>query len=145
MAARPGRTYRLVWPEDHEFMAGVVIKLKGLSIRQLLSAQRLASVVANAREQGDKSGVSEETLTELFELLSQNITEWNIDEEDGAPVPTDLDGVMSLELDPVVEILTEWLEAVAGVSPPLSETSPAGAPLEELSLTMEPLSESQTS
>lgn len=151
MAKRPGRRYRLVWPEDHDFMAGVVVRLKGISIKQLLDAQRLAAEVADQRESG--TGVEPGTLEKLFELLSSNIVEWNITEEDtegpdgptpGAPVPTTLEGVMSLELDPVVEILTEWLEAVAGVSPPLSENSPAGEPSEDLSLTMEALLASPT-
>lgn len=144
MAKRPGKTYRLVWPEEHELMSGVEIRLKGLSIRQLLNAQRLADNVADQRE-ANGGKVDHEVIESLFDLLAKNITSWNIEEEDGTPVAHDLEGIMSLELDPAVEVLTEWLEAVAGVSPPLSESSSDGEPSEALSLTMEPLSESPVS
>jgi hypothetical protein len=144
---RPGKVYRLVWPDDDALMAGVEVRMKGLSIRRLLQAQAL--VRAGVLKTADDGGADEEAVKAVFDLIADNLISWNLEEDDtedeegnvvpGGPVPTTLNGVLSLELDPVVDILTEWLEAIASVAPPLSRNSSAGEPSEEQWGPMEPI------
>lgn len=150
---RPGKQYRLVWPDDNLEMAGVVVVMKGLSIRRLLDAQKL--VRSGVLRKSDDGGADEEAVEAVFQLVADNLVSWNLEEDDtedddgnvvpGGPVPTTLDGVMSLELDPVVEILNQWLEGIASVPGPLAPSSSGGEPSAELSIPMESLSASQTS
>jgi len=151
---RPGKVYRLVWPDDDPLMAGVEVRMKGLSIRRLLEAQAL--VRSGVLRKDDDGGADEAAVKAVFELVADNLASWNLEEDDakdesgnvvpGGPVPTTLDGVLSLELDPVVDILTQWLEAIADVAPPLSRNSSGGEPSEEQWGPMEPIpAESLTS
>lgn len=144
---RPGKQYRLVWPDDDPDMAGVEVVMRGLSIRRLLDAQRL--VRSGVLQRSDDGGANEEAVERVFQLIADNLVSWNLEEDDteddegnvvlGGPVPTDLDGVMSLELDPVVDILTQWIEGIASVPGPLSRSSSAGEPSEEQWGPMEPI------
>lgn len=152
---RPGKQYRLLWPDNDPQMAGVEVVMRGLSIRQLLKAQRLTR--SGVLQRTDDGAVDEAAVERVFQLIADNLVRWNLEEDDtedddgnvvpGAPVPTTLDGVLSLELDPAVDILTQWLEGIAGVrdDDPLSASSSDGEPSVELSMPMESLSASPTS
>lgn len=91
------------------------------------------------------SGIKQEQLGRLFDLFSGVLVEWNLLEEDGTPVPATKAGLLSQEFDFVMEIITAWMDAVAGVAAPLEKPSSDGELFPEASIPMEPLSASQAS
>lgn len=88
---------------------------------------------------GDAKSVDE--AKELFELFASSLRSWNLEEDDGSPVPADLSGVRGLEFGFAAEILTAWFEAVGGSVPgPLAKRSTVTLPSEVPSIPMELLS-----
>ena len=81
----------------------------------------------------------------LLSLFADCLRSWNLEEEDSTPIPQTLDGILSLELDFVLEIIGAWVDAIAGVSDDLKEPSNSGTPSLVESLPMVPLSDSQAS
>lgn len=139
MGVQVGRVYRLVFPDGHDSMPGVVARMRGLSIRQFLDVQRLASV-AEQRSTGGTEQVLE-AVVQLASITGERLIDWNVDDEDGHPVAADADGVLALDPESFTALIEEWLDAVAGVPGPLAGTSSGGPSPEELSMPMEPLSD----
>ncbi len=79
-------------------------------------------------------GSAEKRGAKVVELFAGCLVEWNLEEEDGSPVPATLEGLKSQEMGFVAEITKAWMNAIAGVSPPLNGSSPGGAPSLEASL-----------
>lgn len=148
MAKRPGRIYRLVFEDTDPVLPEVVIRLKSLSIAQFLNVQQLATAADNrGRDDTDPDRLKRvaEAVKALADFLLKAILDWNIEEDDGTPVPVNRDEILGLDPEAFMRVVDEWLDAVAGVSDPLSSTSSDGPPLEELSMPMELLSASPTS
>lgn len=148
MAKRPGRIYRLVFPDTDPVLPEVVIRLKSLSIAQFLNVQQLATA-ADRRGREDAGPEQLKNVTAaveaLADILTERIVDWNLEEDDDTPVPVTRDEVLDFDPEAFMRVVEEWLDAVAGVSDPLPSTSSDGPPLEELSIPMESLSESPTS
>jgi hypothetical protein len=60
------------------------------------------------------------------EILAEHLISWNLEEEDGKPLPATLEGVTLLEVAVKNLILREWLKATRGVTAPLDKRSPDG-------------------
>lgn len=85
-------------------------------------------------------------------LFAPCLAEWNLEDDDGNPVPTTEEALREQDPDLVVAILDAWINAVEGVGTeggavpaPLATPSNDGEPLVEASIPMEPLSESRAS
>lgn len=70
--------------------------------------------------------------------LAEHLVSWNIDAPDGTPLPATLDGLKTLELPLVGQIVQTWQSAMAGVVPPLPGGSSSG-PLPDVDLAMGPI------
>lgn len=64
---------------------------------------------------------------EVIETLAAHILSWDLVDEDGAPVPTDADGLGSLDLDDILGIYRAYLKAVTGQGQ--SEEDPLELPM----------------
>lgn len=82
---------------------------------------------------------------ELFGVFADALVEWNMEEEDGTPIPATLEGIRSLDIGEALALIKAWMQAAAGVSGPLDPGSTDGKPSEVLSLPMEPSSTSHPS
>ena len=51
------------------------------------------------------------------------LMEWNLEDEDGQPLPADGDGMMAIPLDLTNLVVQHWVEAVAAVPTPLEQPS----------------------
>ncbi|MFI0768629.1 hypothetical protein ACH4TQ_27640 [Streptomyces sp. NPDC021218] len=132
MGYRPKRkTYTLSF-EDPDFN-GLEVKVHGLNTGQMLDLD-------TAREEG-----SEEAIRDMLQLLADQLIEWNVEDDEGRPVPTTFDGIRTLDLDFNWAIINAWQAAVAEVPAPLEQPSTAGEPSVEASIPMETLSESLAS
>ena len=66
-------------------------------------------------------GEDQEVMARLF---GQSVLMgWNLEDADGNPIPADSDGMLAIPLQLTNLVVQHWVEAVAGVPAPLSETS----------------------
>lgn len=105
---------------------GLIVRMKAIRVGRL---RKLMRVVSDDDSQID----------EMFELLLEGLVSWNLEDENGVPVPTTMEGLEDLEMPTVLGILTEWLENMTGPSEDLGKDSPAGAQFPGRPLTMEAL------
>lgn len=109
---------------------GLIVRLKGLRVGKL---RRLVSIM-----ESDERGLAD-MLDELTGLLAEGAVSWNLEEEDGAPVEFDREGVEDLELGQVMSIVGAWMDAMTGVDEELGKDSTSGEKFPGQPLTMEAL------
>lgn len=126
------KIYKLAF-EDAE-MDGLVVRVRGLSTGQYIDLMGLKQKA----EGGDDSG-------ELFEFLAERLVDWNVEEEDGTPVPADLTGIRAQDMPFTMAIINAWTKAMADVPAPLGQPSTSGASSLEASIPMDALSPSLAS
>ena len=61
---------------------------------------------------------------------------WNLEDGDGKPVPVSREGLAQVPLDLLMRVMTEWAQAVGGISGPLGSRLSNGAQSVEASLPM---------
>lgn len=132
------RTIRLTWA-DGEF-AGLEIRARRVSIETFFD---LAPLIDGQLNVSDPQG--REELRALFAQFGEVLVSWNVEDEDGTPIPCTAEEFVRQDPAFVREVLDEWAAAISGVSAPLEQPSPAGEPFPEESLPMETLSPSLAS
>ena len=137
---RQKKIYKLTWDESTGDMAGLEVRMTGVSVGEMLDGILLS-------EKTDRTAADvEKVFTEFAAaLVSWNLMDEVIDESGVStqPVPATLEGVRSCDFDFIVTINRRWGEAIAGVPDPLPGPSGSGPQSLEGSLPMEPLSPSQ--
>lgn len=93
----------------------------------------------------NKDSYTREDMEEVFGEFAKVLVSWNLEDEDGEPVPTTYEGLMSYDFQFVLAVVLGWMQAVAGVPTPLDRPSRDGGPSLVESLPMEPLSQSRVS
>lgn len=137
------RNLKLKFAEGTEY-DGLEIVMKRLAIGDLLSVSKLAQVTKT--EEGATAAFAE-----LLEIVAKSLVSWNIEDDDGNPVPIELGkvghtdefgvshastGLYNLDVELINTVVASWLSAAAGVSPPLPKNSNSGEQsLEEFDLT----------
>lgn len=110
MGYRPKKKIYTLAFEDPEF-EGLEVKIRGLNTGQVMD-------IDAARASGTESAI-----VTMLKLMSEQLVEWNVEDDEGQPVPTTFDGVLSLDVDFNWAIVNAWQNAAAGVPAPLDETS----------------------
>ncbi len=123
----------LKFAEDHD-LYGLEVRLRGMNIGEYLAF--------TGYDGGDG-----ETVAGLIARFGEHLLSWNLEEEDGTPVPATPDAVQQQEHELILALANAWTDALAGVhkADPLSESSPSGELSPVASIPMEPLSESLAS
>lgn len=117
MGFRPKKKiYNLVF--DDPDMDGLEVKIRGLNTGQLLD-------IDTARDDG-----GEEAISSMLQLMADRLVSWNVEDDEGQPVPADMDGIRQQELAFNMAVISAWQDAVGGVPGPLD----AGSTSTELSL-----------
>jgi hypothetical protein len=132
---REPRKYLLRF-EDPD-LEGFEIVMKSLSVEEFLKLT--GYFTAYQQETGNEAAEA------LLGMFAKSIDRWNLEDENGAYVPATLEGVQGQELAFIMQILTAWMESMAGVPAPLPDGSNGSAPYPAASLPMEPLSPSHLS
>lgn len=135
MGVKIGKTYRLVF-EDGPY-AGVVVRMRGMSVDQLLALGDLAEAAARAQAGGTGGTVEIASVGHLCDAVAAGLIEWNVDGEDDTPVTADRAGLGSVDFGFLIALTTEWMTAAAGVPGPLVDGSTSGPPALEASIPME--------
>lgn len=73
----------------------------------------------------------------VVDMYAQVLVGWNLTDDDGAPVPATVDGLLTLDPPHLMMIIRAWQQAVSAVPPASSPTSNVGAPSEVPPLPME--------
>jgi hypothetical protein len=134
MGYKPDRkVFKLVF--DDPSMDGLEVKATSLDIGALFKVTEIRS----------KKILTQDDVEEMFSAFANALRSWNVEDDDGNPVPTDLAGIYSQELTFIQTIIWAWVDAITGVSDELGKESGSGETFPEGSLPMEPLSESQAS
>jgi hypothetical protein len=99
---------------------GLEVDAKSVSIEEYLKISRLADQMA--------AKPAEEQVEELFGWFARRLVRWNLEDEEGKPVPPTVGGLMGEELPFAYAIVMAWVNKVVGVSAPLRAASGGGAP-----------------
>lgn len=133
--------YSLKFADGSE-LDGATIVMSGMSVGQIMKARAAMRTVKSGEDDGAKA----DSILEVVNTVTGNLVSWDLEEEDGTPIPANAEGVQSLELDTVFTLFNAWLEAVQGVDAPLPDASSDGEkPMLEASIPMEALPTSQAS
>jgi hypothetical protein len=114
----PRRTYTLPLGSD---FAGLDVTVRSVSINEYM---KLAGFT------GDNVPVS--YALDQFRL---NLIDWNLEDEDGTPIPVTQAGDQDKEL--ILALTTAWVTSLHGVPDPLEPSSPDGGPSLAESIPME--------
>lgn len=136
---RPRRkVYKLRFEDDD--LAGLVVRVRSVSIGSLLGLTDLAGI-----DTGDPGPEDLAKLRELFEVFAGALVEWNVEDDQGQPVPATLAGVTAQDLDFVMGVIRTWLQVLTSVPAPLGAPSSGGERSPAPSIPMEALSPSRAS
>lgn len=126
---RQSKVYRLTFAGEY---AGLSVSARSLPLGKFMKMGKLVDVdVANP------TGDDFETLEELFSLFLEALVSWNLEEEDGTPVPVTREALYEQDLAFVLMLVVVYMDAVSGVPAPLDGTSPDGGRSLAESLPME--------
>ncbi|MGR6923083.1 hypothetical protein ACU635_53265 [[Actinomadura] parvosata] len=129
---RPTKVYKLVFAEDDD-MAGLEVRARSMSTGALLDMAPLLDLKLSASPTAEEM----ESIAELLEKFAQVLVSWNLEDEDGQPVPATLEGLLDQDIDFVIRIIMAWADAISGVPAPLPQTSPDGEPSLAASIPMD--------
>jgi hypothetical protein len=117
----PKRTlYKLDFSQTEH--AGLEVITKSASMAALLDILSLADVVEAA---GLKS-VDREQIATLFGLFDEVLHAWNVETEDGQPVPATKAGLLSQDPEFVMTVIGAWALEMSKAPPPLQGGSSFG-------------------
>ena len=128
---RKRRVYRLDFEGD-PVLDGLEVRARSLNLGEFLATSRLAGMAA-----GGVTPEDVDVFEGLFATFAGALVSWNLEDDEGRPVPATLDGVKAQDVDFVMPIVNAWFKAIAGVASPLGPPSSAGVPSLEASIPME--------
>jgi hypothetical protein len=135
---RKRKVYKLIFADEE--MNGLEVRCTSVSIETMLSLTALSGLAAKSLSEYSIEDLGSVNL--VFEVFAEALVSWNLEDEDGNPVPATLEGVKAQDIDFLNVIITAWMERVAGISGPLAPASTAGSRSLEASIPMETLSPS---
>jgi hypothetical protein len=123
MGYKPPKTvYKLDFSETEH--AGLEVAVRAGAIGDLLALQELA----------DQDALTAAEARQMFSGFASLLVSWNVEDDDGRPVPPGYEGVAAQETGFIKAIITAFYENVAAAPPPLPGTSSSGTTSPEASL-----------
>ena len=117
---RQRKVYKLVFADPD--MDGLVVRVRSVSVGTFFA-------LAKADQQDAIEG--------LLDVFADALVDWNLEDDEGEPVPASLDGVRSQDVDFLMPIMRAWVDAIRQVPGPLGNGSSGGGRSLEASLPME--------
>jgi hypothetical protein len=131
---------------DTKMLQGLEVRVRSVSLGEylaVLGARRLADLPKRAWTDQDAQAIRG-----LYEAFAGALVAWNVEEEDGTPVPTTKDAVFAQDVTFMIPVGLAWVNAMGGgvtEDSDLGKDSPSGERFPEASLPMEALSTSPQS
>lgn len=113
--------------DDFEKYPGLEVRMKGLKLG------KLKKFITMDDDDLDSS------VEEIVKLLAEGIVSWNLEDEDGQPVPTTPEAFDDQELEFLMDLFGAWSDRILGVSKELGKDSTSGVSFPAPPLTMEAL------
>jgi len=82
---------------------GLVVRMSSIRLGKLRRLMQLTS-----DDSGD-GGVGE-----ILDLFQESLVSWNLEDEDGSPVPTTMEGIESQDFDLVMRVVESWMDRITG-------------------------------
>jgi hypothetical protein len=139
---RKSKIYRLDFTDTA--LDGLTVRARSAPIGLFMHLGTLADELDGMGDEPDMAAMMR-TIQELVDVFAQVLVSWDLLDDDDQPVPADAAGLLTLDVEELMFIITAWQNAVAAVAPPLPDASNAGLPSLAESMPMEPLSQSQAS
>lgn len=91
-----------------------------------------------AEEGDERTGIVRQ-----LEEFADSVVSWNLEAEDGTPLPCTREGFFGIDNDLALALATKWLDVLGGKvdDAPLESSSPSGEPSQVASIPMETLSD----
>jgi hypothetical protein len=89
-----------------------------------------------AKEAGNTDTASKST-RDMLTMFANALIEWNLEDENGVPVPPTLEGIESQDLPFVLSLVEAWTSILAGTSEDLGKDSDSGERFPEELIPME--------
>lgn len=118
-------------------LEGLEVKVRGGTLGEVFAARDLMHADPNNPTAEDLNAILGQ-----MEELAGHLVSWNL-EDDGVKIPADLEGLKTLELPDVMQIMQAWMKAQVDVPGPLGGSSSSTPPPDLSSIPMEPLVASQ--
>lgn len=118
------RIYTLTFDKELE---GLIVRMKGLKLGQMRALMTILD---------DKDS---RTLEELPPFIAKHIVSWNLEDEQGEPIPATEAGLDELDVDELLTISSRWMDELVGVQDDLGKDSPSGEQFPGRPVTMEAL------
>lgn len=116
--------------DGHEDLDGATVRVRSVSLGRLMAVAGQAEAA--------RGGVKLAEVMDLLELFAERLESWDLEEEDGTPIPTTLDGLLSLEPDTALDIVLSWADVLVSArgDGDLGKDSTSGEPFPEASIPM---------
>ena len=108
---------------------GLIVRMKSVSFGKV---RRLLALI-----DGDTS--DQTVMDEISSQFVANLVSWNLEDEDGEPVPTTAEGVDDQDFSFVMAVVNTWMDVITGPGPDLGKDSNSGGNFPGQPLTMEAL------
>lgn len=99
---------------------GLVVKMKSIKLGRI---RRMVAITSR-----EASSATEGEIEEMLAVFEEGLVAWNLEDEDGTPVPETREGIEDQEADFILQILSKWLDALTGVPRDLGKGSTSGSP-----------------
>ena len=116
--------------------AGLQVKIREQSLGDLLSTLDAAA----AADMNSPTAEDAHAVKKVFTDLADNIVSWNVEEDDGTPVPATLEGLRRYGTSFANAIVQAWRQAMSEVDAPLGSGSSSGGTPDLTLMPMAPLS-----
>jgi len=113
-------------------------ELNGLEV--LMGSASIGALMNMSNFSADTAKDSMSSLGTSLSVLADSLVSWNLEYENGSPVPATLEGLREQDMYMIMSIISAWTEAISGVAPPLPVSSNSGETFQEVQLPMEALS-----
>jgi hypothetical protein len=112
------RLTKITFPEGDE-LHGLELRVKSVPLGKFFE-------IAKMRDN------MEESAEEVFGLFSSSIVDWNLEDDEGNKVPSNVEGILDLDSNFSLKLLDFWMRAIVTVPAPLLNSSNGGKSTEDL-------------
>ncbi len=96
---------------------------------------RVADLTNDRRLSFDNPACADD-VDELVGIVAGHLADWNLEDEQGAPVPLSAEAIHpGLDKDAVKALIEAWIDTLVGVPAPLPQPSADGSPADEIPMT----------
>lgn len=143
MAKMKRPKFHLTWPAGSELSDEMVeIWVRGISVREYNEGLQ-RGMETSKLEGKERFAAVAASDTHAIELFADRLVSWNLEDDDGKPIPADIEGVRSLDNRTFEIITSAWYKAMVEVPTSSSSTSNGSRQSEEDSLQLGNLSSLQ--